>query len=298
MCSRMSVVSLQPLTELEINEILRLNSDLIAANSQTLVTKVRIELIVPQHLLEKLSSAVGIPLTSPVPAQLAKGDTALHVDSGIAPFSSTFLYYLTSSLGILVLGDAPYPIEKGAAYVFASGMEHGVSGTADTIRISIGPMSEQGFPVGRPPVGYFATEADAISYEDSLGYGDYTVGTLYEGDIGAITRWRIASNSDGSSSQSVVYTNGDILSEIATDGGSYAYYNLYPADEPEPAPACVNACTNFGSQVQATERSEQDTLDFKRNKAIYVGQTENPKQFRDHATYIQYKKGLRQLAGA
>jgi hypothetical protein len=287
MCSRMSVVSLQPLTELEINEILRLNSDLIAANSQNLVTKVRIELAVPQHLLEKLSSAVGIPLTSPVPAQLVKGDTALHVDSGIAPFSSTFLYYLTSSLGILVLGDAPYPIEKGAAYVFASGMEHGVSGTeADTIRISIGPMSEKGFAVGaaQSPIVYYSTEADAIGTQNSIGAGGYTVV-----NIGEITSWRIASNSTGTSSQSVVYTNGDVL---ANDG----YYSLYSADEPETP--CVNACTNFGSQVQASERSEQDTLDFKRNKAIYVGHTANPTQFRDHATYIQYKKGLRQLAGA
>jgi len=291
MRSRMSVVSLQPLSELEINEILSLNSDLIAANSQTLDTKVRIELAVPQHLLEKLSSAVGITLTSPVPAQLVKGDTALHVDSGIAPFSSTFLYYLTSSPGRLVLDGAPYSIEKGTAYVFASGMEHGVSDSADTIRISIGPMSEQGFPVGLPPVGYFATEADAISYENTLGYGDYTVGTLSNGDIGAVTRWRIASNSEGSSSQSAVYTNGDVLSNPG-------YYALYPADEPEPTDVCINACTNFGSQVQASDRSEQDTLDFKRNKAIYVGHTANPTQFRDHATYIQYKKAQRQLAGA
>jgi hypothetical protein len=86
-----------------------------------------------------------------------------------------------------------------------------------------------------------------------------------------------------------VYNNGDVL---AGDPDTYTYYNMYPAESESP---CVNPCIAFGSHVQ-TDRSEHDTLDFAKSKAIYVGQTENPKQFRDHASYIQYKKAIIQLS--
>lgn len=291
----MSVVVYSPLTESEIDQILHLNAGVISESIQTLTGKLRVNLELTPALLEKLSTAVGLPLSNPVPAQLVKGDTLTHVDSGPSSFLSTFLFYLTTSPGHLVLGDTSYPIEKGAAYVFPSGLEHGTQGTGDTVRISIGPMSEQGFAVGRPPVAYFPSEADALSenYESVIGYGNYTVGTLINNEITTITQWRIATGT-GSSSQSVVYNNGDVLADVlADDPYTYIYYNMYPG---EIVPPCVNACVTFGSQVQATDRSDQDSVDFIRNKAIYVGQTENPIQFRDHATYIKYKKALIQLA--
>jgi hypothetical protein len=50
--------------------------------------------------------------------------------------------------------------------------------------------------------------------------GSYVVGE--GGPYGGFTSWRLASNSSGSSSQAVVYQNGDTLNS----GGSY---NLYPA---------------------------------------------------------------------
>jgi hypothetical protein len=69
------------------------------------------------------------------------------------------------------------------------------------------------------PVYYYPTEADALANTNSLGNGPVTVGT--GGPFGGYTSWRIASNSAGSSSQSVVYQDGSILN---MDG----FYYLYP----------------------------------------------------------------------
>ena len=68
-------------------------------------------------------------------------------------------------------------------------------------------------------IDYYPTEADALAGTNSLGGNiNFVIG----GAFGPYTRWRIASNSFGSSSQSVVYSNGDVLN---TDG----HYFLYPS---------------------------------------------------------------------
>ena len=68
-------------------------------------------------------------------------------------------------------------------------------------------------------IDYYATEADALADTNSIGGNDsFVIG----GPFGPYTSWRIASNSFGSSSQSVVYSNGDVLN---TDG----HYFLYPS---------------------------------------------------------------------
>ena len=66
---------------------------------------------------------------------------------------------------------------------------------------------------------YYSNEADALVPANSIGtsYG-YTV----NGAIYGFNSWRIASNSTGSSSQSIVYMNGNSLN---SDG----VYYLYPA---------------------------------------------------------------------
>jgi hypothetical protein len=80
-------------------------------------------------------------------------------------------------------------------------------------------MNEFTEPVGSP-LTYFPTEADALANTNVLGYsGSFTVGS--GGPFGGYTSWRLASNSTGSSSQSVVYPNGSLLN---ADGG----YSLYP----------------------------------------------------------------------
>jgi len=66
-------------------------------------------------------------------------------------------------------------------------------------------------------IDYYATEADALADTNSIGGNNsFVIGGPFT------TSWRIASNSFGSSSQSVVYSNGDVLN---TDG----HYFLYPS---------------------------------------------------------------------
>jgi len=67
-----------------------------------------------------------------------------------------------------------------------------------------------------PLLNYYATQADALSKTNSIGTSGYTVGTF-----GGFNRWRIASNSTGTSSQNSVYSSGDDLN-------STGVYYLYP----------------------------------------------------------------------
>jgi hypothetical protein len=89
-------------------------------------------------------------------------------------------------------------------------------------------------------IAYFPTEADALADTNRLGTSpSYVVGS--GGPFGGYTSWRIASNSEGSSSQAVVYVNGDTLN--SPNG-----YNLYPA-----AP-CFLEGTEVLCQVDGVEK--------------------------------------------
>ena len=132
--------------------------------------------------------------------------------------------YLNDSSGNLVLDGTSYPISKGSAYVFNEGLPHETINTGFEPRLLLGPMSEQGFSVGRPSITYFSNQTDAENdiFINRLGLGDsYTLGDLSDGSIGSFTRWKIASISTGSSSQAATYNNGNVLN---SDG----WYNVYP----------------------------------------------------------------------
>jgi len=124
------------------------------------------------------------------------------------------------------------------------------------------------------PVAYYPTEADALNSTNSLGSsGNFTVGS--GGPFGSYTSWRIASNSSGSSSQSIVYVNGNGLN---ADG----FYYLYPAVP------CFLEGTTILCQVDGVEKYvpieelRNDTLvktslnGFKKVVAIGKGSIQNP----------------------
>ena len=68
---------------------------------------------------------------------------------------------------------------------------------------------------------YYPTEADALANTNTLGIGgSFVVGD--GGPFGGYTSWRLASNSNGTSSNTVVYQNGSTLN---SDG----FYYLYPS---------------------------------------------------------------------
>ncbi len=168
---------------------------------------------------ETLQNRLGLNLSvvSTIPMRWIKGDTAPHIDTGASDFLNTYLMYLTNSPGTFNIQDNSYPINANTAFIFNEGLFHETVNTGTEPRLLLGPMNEMALPVGSP-LSYYASESDALTYTNAIGYGgSFTVGTF-----GGFTHWRLASNSTGTSSQALVYTVGNILN---SDGGYY----LYPA---------------------------------------------------------------------
>lgn len=179
---------------------------------------------VPATTRQALHDTLGLTLEGDtVPMRWIRGDTRAHVDVGPAAFENTYLAYLTDSPGELVVDGTHYPIDQGSAYVFNEGLRHETLGTGSEPRLLLGPISERGFAVGYD-VSYFANEADAVANINLIGTSGFTVQT-----VNGISSWRLASISNGGSSQAVVYNTGDTLI------GNGNYY-LYPAET-----CCQNA---------------------------------------------------------
>jgi hypothetical protein len=175
---------------------------------------------VTENIKNTLSQRLGLHLTtSKLPMRWIKGDTAPHTDTGASTFKNTYLVYLSDSPGELVIHSEEYPIEANTGFVFQEGIQHETRCTDDIPRLLLGPMNEFIEPVGGIGVSYYPTETDALNYTNSLGFtSSFIVGD--NGPYGGYTSWRIASNSTGSSSQSVVYPNGSVLNG---DGSYYMY---------------------------------------------------------------------------
>jgi hypothetical protein len=182
---------------------------------------VYLNLALPAELKATLSARLGIDLSAvnTVPLRWIKGDSLPHVDrSAGGAFENTYLVYLSDSPGQLVLGDATYPIQQNTGYTFQEGLYHETVGAAGTSRLLIGPMNEFGVAVGSP-IYYYPTQVDALNMTNLITTsGDWTLDI-----VNGFSSWRLAANSSGSSSQSVVYTAGQTL---ASDG----VYYVYPAN--------------------------------------------------------------------
>jgi hypothetical protein len=139
---------------------------------------------------------LDVPSGSSIPMRWIKGDTEPHMDTGASKFANTYLVYLTSSPGSLIVDSQTYPIEANMGIVFNEGLTHATEGTGHSPRLLLGPMNEQAEPVGTP-----TTLQIPVNHLTLAGSS--------------------ASNSTGSSSQSAVYTNANTLND---DG----IYYLYP----------------------------------------------------------------------
>jgi hypothetical protein len=181
-------------------------------------SNVRFTCALSSEIKAAIHTSLGLDLSNvaEVPMRWVHGDTAAHRDVSQGTFETTYLIYVSSSEGEFVLGDQSYPIVQGAGIRFNEGIPHHTANTGSEHRLIIGPMNERGQSVG-VAMGYYGSEADALSYTNQLGVGSsYTVESF-----NGITSWRLASNSSGSSSQSATYYVGDVL---IGDGS----YNLYP----------------------------------------------------------------------
>ena len=179
-----------------------------------------------------LQERFGLDLSSvsAIPMRWLKGDTAPHIDraASASTFTNTYLVYLNDSAGEFVLGDTSYPIAANMGYVFNEGIMHETLGTGSSPRLLLGPMNELAEPVGAPAgLYYYANQSDAQNTINSIAFNyvpNYVVGSIDYGSITPVTSWRLAASSSGSSSQAVVYVNGNTLNS----DGNAAVYHLYP----------------------------------------------------------------------
>lgn len=178
-----------------------------------------------EQLKNSLTSCFGLDFSSvsEIPMRWIKGDTSPHIDVGPTKFENTYLAYINNSDGEFVIDDSSYPITANTAFKFNEGLLHKTTNTGEVPRLLLGPMNELINPVGSS-LTYFPSEADALAYTNPLG-GNYSYTVGDGGPYGpppGYTYWKIASNSSGPSSQSLIYANGDVLISPGT-------YNLYPA---------------------------------------------------------------------
>jgi hypothetical protein len=121
-----------------------------------------------------------------LPLRWVKGDTPSHQDTGEAAFENTYLVYLTSSVGKLIIDKESYPITAGNAHIFNEGLQHSTTLTGNGDRLMIGPMSETGDRVGGSATVVFlsfmpASFDDAVpyflygQYIENLNYGNITI---------------------------------------------------------------------------------------------------------------------------
>lgn len=275
----MSVITYQPLTSEEISTLLDLNAEKISSLTAIVTSRAYLQLDVPEALLTKLSSAFGIPLTSPVPAQLIKKDISFHKDVGPADFQYTYLYYLTDSEGSLVIDGTSYPIAKGTAYRFAEGLEHGTVGTGESVRLSIGPFNEFEQPVGASGGFYYyiftaaSTQTVVVSTIDYYNTGDaYTIQTSYAaltqtgtGDASYTPPGKVFVGWDTSNTYPntpVEYTSG----QTGTFPDGYPTINLYPVFQ---TPASAPSTTTSAPVIQTPVDSSRLT-EIRQDKMIYA----------------------------
>jgi len=218
----------------DINYLNQLPEVLLAKSKldNTTSGKIYFSVNLTDSIRNALVSRFGLMLSNitTIPMRWIKGDTAPHVDVGQSNFERTYLVYLNSSPGELVVDGTDYPIHENTGYTFNEGLSHTTRNTGTDPRLMIGPMSEQAFAVGVNTVFYYTTLAEALvhSFGTELGANGvnaptpYIVGDVTSGTTGGYTAWRIASSSNGSASQSLVYAIGDTL---VNDG----YYYLYPS---------------------------------------------------------------------
>jgi hypothetical protein len=310
----MSATLYTPLTDSEVDAILLQNNDILSESMIGITTKKRFPLTISDESRRKLSEAFQIQLPNPIPAQLVKGDTPLHRDVGPSSFLNTYLFYLTSTQGSLLIGNESYPITKGTAYRFSNETEHGTEGTEDSIRVSIGPFNEFAEYVGAPGINYYIFTALSpteyvYSITDAYDSGDPFTILGYSG---------LTANSDGEPSfvptgkRFIGWGTSDppvpppeyVEGATGTFEDSFTLYAMFediPPTSNGSSNPCLESCQSFGPTVQATNRTASDKVNFTENKAIYVAQQLNlnnlgqPRQFSDYATYIKYKIGGTQI---
>ena len=211
------------LSSSEIAELL--NQPDVITNREKLSTSqpvVKFAITLPSLIKTKLENSLSIDLSkvSTIPMRWITGDTLPHIDKGETHFNTTYLIYLTDSVGSLIVDGINYSIVAGDAHIFSEGLEHSTINTGTNMRLMIGPMSESGFGVGGG-ISYFGNQNDAQNYSNVIEVdGSYTVKT-----VNGISSWTILSSSNSGSPNGGPYNVGNTLI-------SGPQYYLYPYGAP------------------------------------------------------------------
>ncbi len=222
----MTTIYTNVLSDEELNYLNNLPEVIAAKSSIDAQTSgvIYFSVVVTESIRVTLESRFGLHISvgSSIPMRWIKGDTRPHIDTGLSHFENTYLLYLNSSPGQLIINSQSYPIEENTGFVFNEGLSHETQYTENIPRLLLGPMNEFAQPVGASVTFYYPSQADALANTNLIiSYGSYTISS-----VSGYNFWRIASTSTGPSSQSVVYNVGDTLS------GNYTtdFYYLYPTD--------------------------------------------------------------------
>jgi hypothetical protein len=208
----------------EIAEIL--NSATVSANKEKLATqhKVDFSIELSESIKTKLGGALALDLSrhDTLPMRWIKGDTPAHKDKGKEEFSTTYLVYLTDSVGQLIVDGQTYPIAAGNAHVFSEGLEHSTMNTENVERLMIGPMSEAGFHVGEYPYVSFTT--------NTIGDLSELQGFKYSSTISAILPYTITivgfPPTIPSSSDGYIVEVSDTLNWVVPAGKTFGGWRL------------------------------------------------------------------------
>jgi hypothetical protein len=187
---------------------------------------------------EDISEQLGFNLSGldTIPMRWIKGDTKPHIDKGIRSFEKTHLTYLTSNEGSLIIDGNSYPIARGQGYVFDENISHETIGTGTEPRLLLGPMSEQGFPVGGATIINADGQTQTIYFKYTDGFGvEYKINV--DGSYSGVSLPITITNTNTSYTLKVLFENDMILD-------STSWYFI-----------CGSSNIQFGSQSLNTDGS-------------------------------------------
>ncbi|CAB4935244.1 unannotated protein [freshwater metagenome] len=236
---------------LSFNEVQNLvNDSLVKLNKEKLSDEhrvVKFYMPMSDDIKSKLENSLSINLSqiTMIPMRWIRGDTVPHIDKGDTSFTTTYLLYLTDSIGSLLIDGQSYPIAVGDAHIFSEGLEHSTINTGNNERLMLGPMSESGFGVGAPTsILYFNNETDASNNENSIvsDWTNYTIETIND-----ISSWMIFSNYYGSNptpNGGPHYTGEDLI-----PSGTYYLYPYITQPQPQLFRLSMNSLFTNNAQV-------------------------------------------------
>ena len=149
-----------------------------------------------------------------IPMRWIKGNTKPHIDIGSQEFNRTYLVYLTDSPGELIIDKISYPISKGNAYVFSEGLSHKTINTGLEPRLLLGPMSENGIPVGAATNIQADGENQVIYFKYINDPGGLGIGVFYKINNGNYNNFSLPvtiTNTNTSYTLKVLFENDLVL---------------------------------------------------------------------------------------